>query len=102
MLEGRSLAAAAVVVAAEEEAEEEVVGNRWGHKMADRLASGEEEVVGNRWGHKMADRLASGEGEVAALQVVGSSSGRRLGRTFACMVEDRGVEVGVVQVVEEV
>ena len=87
MLEGRSLVAAAVVVvvvaAAEEEAEEE-------------------EVVGNRWGHKMADRLASGEGEVAALQAVGSSSGRRSGRTFACMVEDRGVEVGVVQVVEEV
>ena len=50
----------------------------------------------------MVDRLASGEEEVAALRVVGSSSGHRLGRTFACMVEDRGVEVGVAQVVGEV
>lgn len=50
----------------------------------------------------MVDRLASVEEEVATLRVVDSSSGHRLGRTFACTVEDRGVEVVVAQVVGEV
>ena len=59
-------------------------------------------VVGSRLEHTMVDKLASEEGEVAALRVVGSSSGHRLGRTFACMVEDTEVGVGVAQVVGEV
>lgn len=34
--------------------------------------------------------------------MVGSSSDHKLGRTFACMAEDRVVGVGVAQVAEEV
>ena len=59
-------------------------------------------VVDSRLEHTMVDKLALEEGEVAALQMVGSSSGRRLGRTFACKAEDREVGVGVAQVVGEV
>ena len=101
MLEDRSLVVVAVVgVVVVEEAV--VVGNRWEHTMVDKLASEEEEVVGNRWEHTMVDKLASEEEEVAALRVVDNSLGHRLGRTFACMAEDREVGVGVAQVAEEV
>jgi len=59
MLEDKSLAVGVVEVAAVVGVVEEVV------------------VVGSRWEHTMVDKLASEEGEVAALLVVGSSSGHR-------------------------
>lgn len=84
MLEGKSLAVGVVVVVAAVVEVEGVV------------------VVGSKWEHTMVDKLASEEGEEEALRVVGSSSGHRLERTFACMVEDREVGVGVAQVAGEV
>lgn len=85
MLEGKSLAVGVVVVVVAAVVEVEGVV-----------------VVGSKWEHTMVDKLASEEGEEEALRVVGSSSGHRLGRTFACMVEDREVGVGVAQVAGEV
>ena len=84
MLEGKSLVVGVVVVVAVVEEVEGVA------------------VVGSKWEHMMVDKLASEEGEEAALRVVGSSSGHRLGRTFACMAEDREAGVGVAQVAGEV
>lgn len=65
------------------------------------VVEGEEVVVDNRWERTMADKLALEE-EEAALRVLDSSLGHRLGRILACMVEDREVGVGVAQVVGEV
>ena len=83
-LEGKSLVVEVVVAVAVVEEVEEVV------------------VVGSRLEHTMVDKPASEEVEAAALRVVGSSSDHRLGRTFACMAEDREAGVGVAQVVAEV
>lgn len=66
------------------------------------VVEGEEVVVDNRWERTMADKLALEEEEEAALRVLDSSLGHRLGRILACMVEDREVGVGVAQVVGEV
>lgn len=68
------------------------------------VAEGEGEgvVVDNMSEHMMADKLASVEGEVASLRGAGSSFGHRLERRLACTLEDKGVGVGVAQVVGEV
>lgn len=66
------------------------------------VVEGEEVVVDNRWERTMADKLALEEEEEAALRVLDSSLGHRLGRILAYMVEDREVGVGVAQVVGEV